>query len=149
MICSNGKTSAQTALDWAGACARGDLETAAAMIAGGCKRYGGLSWSAVDRNFYLERWKIYLDAFSPYSLTVANHLVNGRTVALEMIESATFSRPYRLPDGRVLEPNFRSYVDHVCTVVDITDNGLIGEIRAYIPSNLESLIASAITALPA
>lgn len=146
MICSNGKTPAQTALEWADACARGDLETAAAMIAGGCKRYGGTNWSAVDRDFYLERWKIYLAAFSPYSLKVVNHLTNGRTVALEMIESATFSRPYLLPDGRSLTPNFQSYVDHVCTVVDITDDGLIGEIRAYIPSNLELLIASAFKA---
>src|SRR5271157_4029883 len=110
MICRNGKTPAQTALEWADACARCDLETAAAMIADDARRYGGLSWSPVGRDFYVERWKIYLDAFSPYSLKLANHLVNGRTVALEMIESATFARPYLLPDGRVLEPNFQSYV---------------------------------------
>ena len=143
-----GKAPAEIALEWAHACARGDLTTAAAMIAPDAKRYGGLNWSPVARDFYLERWAIYLDAFTPYDLHIVNHLSNGRTVALEMIESATFARPYRLPDGRSLPPNFQSYVDHVCTVVAIDDDGLISEIRAYIPSNLEILIASAVKAMP-
>ena len=148
MICKNGKTPAEIALEWAEASARGDLETAAAMIAADVKRYGTLNWSPVDRALYVDRWRIYLDAFSPYELQIVNHLTNGRSVALEMIEAATFSRPYLLPDGRALPPNFQSYVDHVCTVVDINDDGLISEIRAYIPSNLEILIAAAVKAMP-
>jgi hypothetical protein len=148
MISDNGKAPAAIALAWADASARGDLETAVSMLADDVKRYGGFTWMPLERAFYVERWKIFLDAFSPYELKVVNCLTNGRTVALEMIESGTFSRPYVLFDGRVLQPDFQSYVDHVCTVVAINDAGLINEIRAYIPSNLERLIASAVNAMP-
>jgi hypothetical protein len=149
MIRNQGKTPAEIALEWADASARGDLAKAVSMLADDVKRYGGIGWLPVDRAFYVERWKIFIGAFSPYNLKVLNHLTNGRMVALEMIESGTFSRPYLLLDGRVLQPNFQSYVDHVCTIVEINSDGLIQEIRAYIPSNLEMLIASAVKAMPA
>ena len=142
----NANTPAAIALEWAAACAS-DFDKAVSMLAPDMKRYGGFSWSSVGRDFYVERWKIFFNAFSPYRLQVENYLTNGRTVALEMIESGTFSRPYLLSDGRELPPNFQSYSDHVCTVVDINDDGLIREIRAYIPSNLEILIASAVKAM--
>ena len=66
----------------------------------------------------------------------------GRVV-FEMIESATLSKPYPLPDGTVIEPNFQSYTDRVCTWVEVGDDGLIAEIRAYIPSTRGQLMADA------
>lgn len=146
-VCNNAMTPTEVALEWASASACGDVDRAAAMIAEGARRFGGLAWSPVDRAFYVERWKIFVAAFSPYHLKVVNHFTNGNAVALEMVESATFSRPYLLPDGRAIPPNFQSYVDHVCTVVEVDEDGLIAEIRAYIPSNLEVLIATAARAM--
>ena len=82
-------------------------------------------------------------SFSDYRLEIVSVLESGRTVVFEMIESATFSAPYRLPDGRMIQPNGGTYTDRVCTWVEVGEDGLIAEIRAYIPSTRGRLMAEA------
>ena len=50
------------------------------------------------------------------------------------------------PDGSVVRPNGQSYTDRACTWLEVGDDGLITEIRAYIPSNRGQLMAAAIAA---
>lgn len=145
-ICANGKTVLQVASEWMDAAARCDVEAIASGMAEGCKRFGEPSWMVIDKADYIEAYKQYLVSFSDYRLDIVNTMTSGRTVVFEMIESATFSRPYRLPDGSVIQPNGRSYTDRVCTWVEVDDSGLIAEIRAYIPSNRGQLMAEAAAA---
>jgi hypothetical protein len=95
---------------------------------------------------YIAAYRQYLASFSGYRLDIVNTVTHGNTVVLEMIESATFTAPYPLPDGRVIQPNGQRYTDRVCTWIEVEESGLIGEIRAYIPSNRGRLMAEAAAA---
>ena len=145
---TNDKSVLEVATSWMGAAARCDVDAIAAGMAEGCKRYGEPNWMVVGKAAYIEGYRQFLASFSDYRLEILNTVANGRSVVFEMIESATFSGPYALPDGTVIPPNHRSYTDHVCTWVEIDDHGLIAEIRAYIPSNRGRLMAEAAAASP-
>jgi hypothetical protein len=146
MMCTTGRSVIQVATEWMDAAARCDLEAVAAGMAEGCKRFGEPSWTAIGKADYVEGYKQFLISFSDYRLEIVNIVTSGRAVVFEMIESATFSRPYPLPDGRVIQPNGQSYTDRVCTWVEVDEAGLIAEIRAYIPSNRGRLMAEAAAA---
>jgi len=51
-----------------------------------------------------------------------------------------------LPDGRIIQPSLGRYTDRVCTWVEVDEDGLVTEIRAYIPSTRGALMADAIAA---
>lgn len=142
----NGKTALQIAREWMDAAARCDLEAIAAGMADGCKRFGEPDWMVIEKAAYVAAYRQYLTSFSDYRLEILNVMTRGRTVVFEMIESATFSNPYPLPDGGVIQPNGQSYTDRACTWVEVGDDGLITEIRAYIPSNRGRLMAAAAAA---
>ena len=144
-VFANGKTALQIAREWMEAAARCDLEAIAAGMADGCRRFGEPSWMVIEKADYIQAYRQYLISFSDYRLEILNVMTRGRTVVFEMIESATFSKPYPLPDGGVIQPNGQSYTDPVCTWVEVGDDGLITEIRAYIPSNRGRLMAAAAT----
>jgi hypothetical protein len=139
-------TPIEAATAWMEAAARCDIEAIAAGMADACKRFGEPSWMVIGKADYVEAYRQYLGSFSDYRLEIVNTVASGRTVVFEMIESATFSSPYHLPDGTVIAPNGQSYTDRCCTWVEIDDDGLIREIRAYIPSNRGRLMAEAAAA---
>jgi len=133
----------EVATAWMESAARCDLEAVAAGMAESSLRYGEPSWIVTDKPAYIEGYRQFLSAFCDYRLEIVNAMANGRTVVFEMIESATFSGPYILPDGSVIQPSGASYADHVCTWVEVSHHGLISEIRAYIPSTRGALMAAA------
>ena len=146
VTCANGKSVLQVAIGWMEAAARCDLEAIGAGMADGCRRFGEPSWMVIGKEDYIEGYRQFLISFSDYRLDIVNVVTCDRTVVFEMIESATFSRPYRMPDGRVIQPNGQTYTDRVCTWVEVDERGLIAEIRAYIPSNRGQLMAEAAAA---
>ena len=143
---SNGKTALEVASEWMDAAARCDLAAITAGMAEHCKRYGEPSWMVMDKPGYIAGYTQYLISFSDYRLDIVNVMASGTTVVFEMIESATFSKPYPLPDGSVIQPSGQRYTDRVCTWVEVGSDGLITEIRAYIPSTRGTLMAEAIAA---
>jgi len=147
MICSNGKTALEAASEWMDAAARCDLPTLAAGMAESCKRYGEPIWMVMDKPAYIAGYAQYLISFSDYELDIVNTMASGSTVVFEMIESATFSKPYPLPDGRIIQPSGQRYTDRVCTWMEVGADGLITEIRAYIPSTRGAMMAEAIAAM--
>jgi hypothetical protein len=146
MICANGKTPLQVASEWMDAAARCDLEAIAAGMANNCKRFGEPSWFMIEKGDYINAYRQYLMSFSDYQLEIVNTVTNGNEIVFEAIESATFSSPYRLPDGTIIPPSGETYTDRVCTWINVNDSGTICEIRAYIPSNRGRLMADAIAA---
>lgn len=145
-VLPNGKTALQIAREWMEAAARCDVEAIAAGMADGCKRFGEPNWMVIEKAAYIQAYRQFLTSFSDYRLDILNVMARGRTVVFEMIESATFSNPYPLPDGSVIPPNGQSYTDRACTWLEVGDDGLITEIRAYIPSNRGRLMAAAAAA---
>src|SRR5262245_16114596 len=144
--CANGKTVLQVASDWIDAARRCDVDALEAGMAEGCKRFGEPNWMVIEKDDYIRAYRQYLKSFSNYRLEILNTMANGRTVVFEMIESATLSNPYPLPDGTVIQPNGGTYTDRVCTWVEVGEDGLIAEIRAYIPSTRGALMAEAMAA---
>jgi hypothetical protein len=146
VTCANGKTVLQVATEWMEAAARCDLPAIAAGMAETCLRYGEPSWMVMGKADYITAYRQYLISFSDYKLQILNTVTSGRTVVFEGIESATLSRPYPLPDGSVIQPNHGTYIDRVCTWIDVDDDGLVAQIRAYIPSTRGKLMADAAAA---
>ena len=144
---ADGKTPLEIASAWMDAAARCDIDAIEAGMADHCMRYGEPNWMVMGKDDYIEGYRQYLISFLNYRLDILNSVAVGNTVIFEMIESATFSQPYPLPDGNVIQPSGQSYTDRVCTWVDIGEDGLIDEIRAYIPSNRGQLMAEAMAAM--
>lgn len=144
--CADGRTVLEAASEWMDAAARCDVDALEAGMADGCLRYGEPDWMVIGKDDYIRAYRQYLISFSDYRLEVLNTVVSGRTVVFEMIESATLTHPYPLPDGTMIQPNGGTYTDRVCTWVEVDDNGLIAEIRAYIPSTRGALMAEAMAA---
>jgi len=142
-VCANGKTVLDVACEWMDAARRCDLDAVADGMSDDCKRYGEPSWMVVEKAAYIEAYLQFLISFSDYELEIVNTIVSGNTVVFEMIESATFSKPYPLLDGGAIQPNGKSYTDRVCTWVEVDARGKVSEIRAYIPSNRGTLLAEA------
>jgi limonene-1,2-epoxide hydrolase len=141
------KTPLEIARDWMDAAARCDIEAIADAMAPDCKRYGEPGWMVIGKDDYIQAYRQFLVSFSEYRLDIVNTMTNGRTTVFEMIESARFTQPYPLPDGRVIAPNGQPYTDRVCTWVEVGDDGLIREVRAYIPSTRGQLMADAMAAM--
>jgi hypothetical protein len=146
MITKQVKSALEIASDWMNAAARCDVAALEAGMAQGCKRFGEPSWMVIEKDDYIAAYRQYLISFSDYRLEILNTMASGRTVVFEMIESATLTNAYPLPDGRVIQPNGGTYTDRVCTWVEVDENGLIAEIRAYIPSTRGTLMAEAMAA---
>lgn len=89
----------QAARAWMDAAARCDIEAIEAGMADDCLRYGEPTWMTIDKADYIKAYRQFLTSFSNYRLTIVNIVVSGRSVVFEMIESATFSKPYPLPGG--------------------------------------------------
>lgn len=140
---NSGKSPLEIATQWMEAAARCDIDAIAAGMAENCKRYGEPSWMVIEKADYIDSYRQFLRSFSDYWLEIVNVQAFGRSVVFEMIENARFTGPYPLPNGCVIEPNGQSYTDRVCTWIEIGGDGLISEIRAYIPSNRAQLMASA------
>jgi hypothetical protein len=130
---------------WMEAAARCDLDAVISGMSDSCKRYGEPDWMVMERDFYAVSYKQFLESFTEYRLEILNVVAQGRSVVFEMVESAKFTRPYPLPNGQIIQPNGKSYVDRVCTWVEVDESGKISEIRAYIPSNRGKLFADAVT----
>ncbi|MBW8753255.1 MAG: nuclear transport factor 2 family protein [Sphingomonadales bacterium] len=139
-------TPVEAASAWMAAAARCDLDAVATGMAEDCQRFGEPSWMVIRKADYIAAYKQFLTSFSDYRLEIVNTMASGRTVVFEMIESATFSAPYPLPDGTIVQPSGRSYTDRVCTWVEVDERGLIVEVRAYIPSTRGQLMAEAMAA---
>ena len=144
MNCTNGKTALQNASNWMDAAARCDLEAITDGMAESCKRFGEPNWMVMDKSNYIAGYTQYLTSFSDYRLDILNVMSSGSSVVFEMIESAIFSAPYPLADGRIIKPSGQRYADRVCTWVEVGRDGLITEIRAYIPSTRGAMMAEAI-----
>ncbi|MCB2078246.1 MAG: nuclear transport factor 2 family protein [Novosphingobium sp.] len=146
IVCDNGKTPLQAARDWMDAAARCDIDAIADGMDQGCLRYGEPEWMVIGKDDYVAAYRQFLISWSDYRLDIRNVMASGRTVVFEMIESATLSGPYPLPDGSVIQPNGSTYTDHCCTWVEIDNQGKVAEIRAYIPSTRGRLLAEAFAA---
>lgn len=142
-----GKTPLEIARAWIDAAARCDLPAIRDGMAENCLRYGEPDWMVMGKADYIAGYTQYLTSFSDYRLEIVNTVTSGMTTVFEMIESATFSAPYPLPDGRVIQPSGDTYTDRVCTWVEVDEDGLISEIRAYIPSTRGQLMANAMAAM--
>ena len=147
IICANGKTAHEVASEWMNAAARCDVAKIAAGMAEHCKRFGEPNWMVMNKAEYIAGYRQYLVSFSDYRLDILNVMASGSTVVFEMIESATFSAPYPLPGGRVIKPNGQTYTDRVCTWMEVGSDGLITQIRAYIPSTRGQMMADAMAAM--
>ena len=147
LVCANGKTPLEVARDWMDAAARCDLPAIEAAMAEHCLRYGEPDWMVMEKTGYIAAYRQYLISFSDYKLEIINTMTSGMTTVFEMIESATFSQPYPLPDGSVIQPSGETYTDRVCTWVEVGSDGLISEVRAYIPSTRGPMMARAIAAM--
>jgi hypothetical protein len=146
-VCANGKTPLEVAREWMDAAARCDLPAIADGMAENCLRYGEPTWFVMEKTGYINAYRQYLISFSDYKLEILNTMTSGTTTVFEMIESATFSQPYPLPDGSVIQPSGETYTDHCCTWIDVGSDGLITEVRAYIPTTRGELMARAIAAM--
>lgn len=136
MICKNNKTPGQIVCEWIQASDRCDLEAVFGMLSDDFKRYGGSEWLSLTKAEYRDLWDRYIEAFSDYRSVLRNYVESGRTVIVEITESAKFTRPFRLSDGSALQPTGVGYTDWDCAWFEVNNEGLITQIRAYLTENL-------------
>jgi hypothetical protein len=63
-------------------------------------------------------------------------IASGDRVVCEFTEQGTFTEPYSILPGLVLQPTGESFTDHDCDCFEVKD-GLITEIRAYVTNEID------------
>ena len=86
-------------------------------------------WQPVHRDWACELAAAFGEAFPDHSWEIIDLLSEDDTVAVEIVETGTFSRPWHR-DGRVIEPNHGNFRSHAVIFFEVNEDGLISLARA-------------------
>lgn len=110
-----------------------DLEAAASLLAEDFERYSisTKSWEPMEKQAWMDMWTNFYPAFPDFHWEVLSMVADGDTVAVEVIESATFTGTWVLPTGKTIEPTGKGYASHTSTFFKINQDGRIQNFRQY------------------
>jgi ketosteroid isomerase-like protein len=131
-------TPEEVVLAWNECFSRGDVKGSLEFMAEDFVRTGDWGgWISVNRKTWANGQKAFLAAWPDWTWELTNIVASGDWVVCEFEEHGTFTKPFELMRGIMLQPTNTSYEDHDCVLFRVNEDGLIAEIRAYITQNLE------------
>jgi limonene-1,2-epoxide hydrolase len=114
-----------------------DVAGAVKYMAPDLRRYGDLGyWEPVGVAAWQDMQERFFAAFPNWHWDIQSITANDNRVVIEFLEKGTFTLPYEVMPGLVLEPSGESYEDRSSIHFEVNDEGLIQEFRAYYTNNL-------------
>jgi steroid delta-isomerase-like uncharacterized protein len=111
---------------------KNDLNGALAYVADDFVRFSNTSKirEPMNREDWADMWARFQVAFPGFKWDVTSMVASGDTVAIEVIESGTFSKPWALP-GMTIQPTGKSYSSRNSLFFQVNKDGLIQNYRQY------------------
>ena len=79
-------------------------------------------------------WERFVVAFPGIKWEVTSMVASGNTVAIEVIETATFTKPWAMP-GITIQPTGKGYSSRNSLFFQVNKDGLIQNYRQYASGN--------------
>jgi ketosteroid isomerase-like protein len=122
---------------WSDAYVSKDLDATAALMSEDFVRLGDSThWTPIGKNDWREIMVKFFAAFPDWRWDMTSLIASGDRVVCEFTEQGTFTEPYSILPGLVLQPTGESFTDHDCDCFEVKD-GLITEIRAYVTNEID------------
>jgi ketosteroid isomerase-like protein len=124
--------------EWHDAYSRRDVEKALSYMADDMVRRGELAdgWISIDKPTWGDAMVGFFAAFPDWGWELTRLVASGDQVACEFLEHGTFTVPYEVLPGLVIQPTGDSYEDRDGVFFRVSDEGLISEIHAYVTKDL-------------
>lgn len=127
----------EVVLAWNDRYSKKDVAGSVKYMAPDLRRYGDLGyWEPVGIGVWQDMQERFFAAFPDWHWDIQSIVGNGNKVVVEFLEHGTFTLPYEVIPGLVLEPTGESYEDRSSIHYEVNDDGLIQEFRAYYTNNL-------------
>jgi hypothetical protein len=116
-----------------------DIDKALSYMSDDFQRFGDSNrWTATSKEEWGAQMKGFMKAFPDWRWDMTSlHVVDEHLVICEFLEYGTWTAPFELYPGAVLEATGQRYEDHNGDWIVLNDEGQISEIRAYITNNIE------------
>ena len=115
-----------------------DIEGCMKYIAPGFEREGEWpEWTKVDVNTWMDTQANFMKAWPDWSWEMINLVAGGDWVVCEYIEGGTWTEPFEILPGHILEPTGTAYQDRDCILFRVNADAKIDYIRAYVTKNIE------------
>ena len=118
-----------------------DVQRALTYVADDFVRFSNTTkvWTPMKRKDWAQMWSLFQDAFPGFKWEVVSLLASGDTVAIEVIETGTFSKPWAL-GKTTIRPNGKSYSSRNSLFFQV-QGGLIQNYRQYASSSFVTELA--------
>jgi hypothetical protein len=115
-----------------------DIDGAQKFLAPGFTREGEWpEWTIVDGQTWADTQRNFMAAWPDWSWELINLVADEEWVVCEFIERGTWTEPFEILPGHVLEPTGTAYEDRDCVLFRVNADGQIEHVRAYVTKNLE------------
>jgi predicted ester cyclase len=123
---------------WNDAYSRKDVDQTLTYMADDLERKGEWSdgWITIDKETWGISMRAFFAAFPDWGWEMTTLVAAGDMVACEFFEHGTFTQPYDLLPGLVIQPTGDSYEDRDGVFLRVNDDSLIAEIHAYVTKDL-------------
>jgi ketosteroid isomerase-like protein len=124
--------------EWHEAYSRQDVDKTLSYMAEDMERSGEWSdgWITIDKQTWGDSMRAFFAAFPDWEWELTRLVASGDEVAGEFSEHGTFTEPYDLLPGLVIQPTGGFYEDRDGVFFRVNDEGLIAEIHAYVTKGL-------------
>jgi len=131
-LCTNGKTPSQNVHELLHFFSNHDLEAGFKLLTEDFgRRSDHKDFEPMSKPEYMGMMKGFVAAFPDFKLELVEYAENGNTVWMEFFESGTWTKPWPGMRGTMAEQNNKFYKDHNVVIFEVTDEGLIREMRAW------------------
>jgi ketosteroid isomerase-like protein len=121
---------------WNDAYVKKDIDTTLSFMSEDFTRLGDSThWTPIGKQDWGQIMRDFFTGFPDWSWEMTSLTATGDRVVCEFTEAGTFTDPYPVMPGLVLDPTGESYTDYDCDVFIVKD-GLITEIRAYVTNEI-------------
>jgi ketosteroid isomerase-like protein len=104
---------------------KNDLDGAMACLANDFVRLGeSTTWVPMSKENYRDLWARFAVAFPDFQWRTIGMVTSGDTVAIEVIETGTFTKPWAWR-GKMLQPTGKVYRARICVFFRVNKDGLI------------------------
>ncbi len=94
-------------------------------------------WTVIEGKTWVDAQVNFMKAWPDWTWELTNVVAAGEWVVCEFTETGTWTEPFEILPGQVLEPTGTPYLDRDCALFRVNDDGKIDYIRNYVTQNLE------------
>jgi hypothetical protein len=115
-----------------------DVEGSLEFLAPDFQREGEWGeWTVIDTETWMDGQVRFMAGWPDWTWELTNLIASGEWVVCEFTETGTWTEPFEILPGHVLEPTGTPFLDRECVLFRVNEDGKIDYLRNYATQNLE------------